>query len=69
MANSADHPKKVFIKRVIELEVRLSYHDRVKGTIPDALLEAGVMPEDAPGPEYAYEDSGSLFSLNSRLFS
>ncbi|KAL8276473.1 hypothetical protein RQP46_011123 [Phenoliferia psychrophenolica] len=50
------HPKRVFVERTIELETRLSYFDRVRGTVPDAMLETGVMPDDAPGPEYAYEN-------------
>ncbi|KAM0746015.1 hypothetical protein T439DRAFT_307230 [Meredithblackwellia eburnea MCA 4105] len=51
----AKHPKRVFVERVIELEVRLSYYDRVKGTIPAAMLETGVMESDGPGPSYSYE--------------
>lgn len=52
------HPKKVFVARVIELEIRLSYYDRVKGTIPEALYESGIMPDDAPGSNYTYEAEG-----------
>ncbi|KAK4700512.1 nuclear cap-binding protein subunit 1, partial [Phenoliferia sp. Uapishka_3] len=51
------HPKRVFVERVIELETRLSYFDRVRGTIPEVMLETGVMAEDAPGPNYAYEST------------
>ncbi|GAA5895142.1 hypothetical protein JCM6882_008291 [Rhodosporidiobolus microsporus] len=52
---SEKHPKRVFVKRVIELEVRLSYFDRIKNTLPEALLDTGVVPDDSPGPEYAYD--------------
>ncbi|GAA5821849.1 hypothetical protein JCM11251_004742 [Rhodosporidiobolus azoricus] len=52
---SDKHPKRVFVKRVIDLEVRLSYFDRIKGTIPEAMLDTGVVPDDSPGPEYAYD--------------
>ena len=55
----AKHPKRVFITRVIELEVRLSYYDRVKGTIPEIMLDTGAMADAAPGPEYAYEAAGA----------
>ncbi|CEQ40467.1 SPOSA6832_02087, partial [Sporobolomyces salmonicolor] len=56
---SDKHPKRVFVKRTVELEVRLSYYDRVKGTIPEVMLETAIMPDDAPGPEYTYESSGT----------
>lgn len=61
---SAKHPKRVFVKRTIELEIRLSYYDRVKGTIPEVLLDTGVCPDDAPGAEYAYENSGTSSRLS-----
>lgn len=62
---SAKHPKRVFVKRTIELEIRLSYYDRVKGTIPEIMLDTGVVPEETPGAEYAYESAGQscLFAL------
>ncbi|KAI5475967.1 nuclear cap-binding protein subunit 1 [Pseudohyphozyma bogoriensis] len=56
MDPGAKHPKRVFVERTIDLEVRLSYYDRVQGTIPQVLLDTGVMDNDAPGPHYAYED-------------
>lgn len=55
---SVKHPKRVFVKRTIELEVRLSYFDRVKGTIPPTMLDTGVMAEEAPSATYAYESEG-----------
>lgn len=57
------HPKRVFVERTIELETRLSYFDRVRGTIPEAMLDTGVMPEEAPGPQYAYESEGASFPI------
>lgn len=60
---STKHPKRVFVKRVVELEVRLSYYDRVKGTIPPVMLETGVVADEAPGPEYEYEDGGHKHAL------
>ncbi|GAA6063502.1 hypothetical protein JCM10212_004764 [Sporobolomyces blumeae] len=68
MEVSDKHPKRVFVKRVIELEVRLSYYDRIKGTIPEAMLETAVMADDAPGPEYAYEDSDHTHSAAAASF-
>jgi nuclear cap-binding protein subunit 1 len=57
----ATHPKKVLITRVLELEIRLSYFDRIKLTLPDAYLspEAGVYPSEAPSPDFTYEQDGS----------
>lgn len=52
------HPKRVLVERIIELEVRLSYFDRVKGTIPEVLLVTGVMKDEAPGPVFGYEVVG-----------
>jgi len=50
------HPRQVFVSRVIELEIRLSYYDRIKETVPSPFLDAGLMPSDAPGPVFEYED-------------
>lgn len=57
MDESEKHPKRVFVKRVMDLEIRLSYFDRIKNTVPGSMLDAGVFPEEAPGPDYVYEDS------------
>lgn len=54
-----EHPKRVFIERTIELDVRLSYYDRIKGTIPQKMLEAGAMMLEAPGSDYAYDAAGA----------
>ncbi|KAK4055782.1 Nuclear cap-binding protein subunit 1 [Microbotryomycetes sp. JL201] len=63
------HPKRAFVKRVIELEVRLSYFDRVRGTLPEELLDTGVIAEDAPGPNYQFgaEDHPHKASAQSLL--
>jgi nuclear cap-binding protein subunit 1 len=57
------HPKWVFVSRVIKLEIRLSYYDRIKETVPSAFLDAGLMPSDAPGLIFEYEDSGETRSM------
>lgn len=55
---SVSHPKRNFIRRAVEYEIRLSYHDRVLKTLPEAMIapDAGVLPTQAPGPEYDYDD-------------
>lgn len=56
----ANHPKKVFIARVLDLETRLSYHERIKSTLPEDYLSssAGVFPSEAPAPDFTYEAEG-----------
>lgn len=45
---------------MLELEVRLSYFDRIKLTIPDTYLtdSDGIFPSAAPGPSFTYESEG-----------
>ncbi|KAH9843775.1 MIF4G like-domain-containing protein [Rhodofomes roseus] len=55
---SARHPKRRFVRKALEYEIRLSYFDRILKTLPEAMQtpEAQCMPEEAPGPEYDYDD-------------
>jgi nuclear cap-binding protein subunit 1 len=57
------HPKKAFMRRAVEFEIRLSYHDRIKKTLPEKMQspEAGVVGEEAPGPWFEYDDPGQFF--------
>ncbi|EGU12551.1 hypothetical protein RTG_01084 [Rhodotorula toruloides ATCC 204091] len=68
MDASDKHPKRVFVKRTMDLEIRLSYFDRVKNTIPGSMLDAGVFPDDAPGPDYAYEDPEHIHNAAATSF-
>jgi nuclear cap-binding protein subunit 1 len=54
----AQHPKRVFIRQALELEIRLSYFDRILKTLPPQFHdpEAGAVPDQAPGPEYGFDD-------------
>ncbi|BGP23709.1 Nuclear cap-binding protein subunit 1 [Rhodotorula toruloides] len=65
---SDKHPKRVFVKRTMDLEIRLSYFDRVKNTIPGSMLDAGVFPDDAPGPDYIYEDPEHIHNAAATSF-
>ncbi|KAF9510764.1 hypothetical protein BS47DRAFT_1331566 [Hydnum rufescens UP504] len=58
LALPAFHPKRCFIRRVIELETRLAYHDRIVKTLPEAFLasEAKCIHETPPGPDFDYDD-------------
>ncbi|KAG8818678.1 hypothetical protein FRC19_010401 [Serendipita sp. 401] len=55
------HPKRTFMRRAIELEIRLSYYDRILKTLPDAMQspEAQIMPAEIPGHDFEYESSGN----------
>ncbi|KAL1742855.1 MIF4G like-domain-containing protein [Schizophyllum fasciatum] len=50
------HPKQVFMRRAVELEIRLSYYERIAKTLPEPIA-AAVLPPEAPGPHWAWEDS------------
>lgn len=58
------HPKRAFMRRIVDLEVRLAYHDRILQTLPPPMLEegAGVVSKDAPDPLWVYEQPGKLYT-------
>nr|GAT46157.1 predicted protein [Mycena chlorophos] len=55
---SVYHPKRAFMQRAVELEIRLSYHDRILQTLPVEMRtpDSQVISENAPGPDFEYED-------------
>lgn len=59
LALDESHPKRAFMRRALELEIRLSYYDRIMSTLPEPMQSstAGVMPSEAPGYEFEYESS------------
>jgi hypothetical protein len=61
---SSSHPKRAFIRRLVDLEVRLAYHDRIKETLPEAMLTEGsdVISPDPPEPSWPYEKDGQFSS-------
>ena len=67
MALVSRHPKRNFMRRAVEYEIRLSYYDRILRTLPEGMSESGaqVMPETAPGPEFEYEEPGASQSTAS----
>ena len=52
------HPKRNFIRRALELEIRLSYSDLIVKSIPQEMHppEARCLPAQAPGPNFEYDD-------------
>lgn len=61
---SVQHPKRNFIRKALELEIRLSYYDRILKTIPEDFHppDAHSVPKEAPGPNFEYDDPGMLIS-------
>ncbi|KAA1465941.1 hypothetical protein DENSPDRAFT_830650 [Dentipellis sp. KUC8613] len=58
LALTPQHPKRVFIRRALELEIRLAYYDRILKTLPEPFQDpaAQAMADQAPGPDYEYDD-------------
>ncbi|KAL1939685.1 hypothetical protein VTO73DRAFT_9718 [Trametes versicolor] len=54
----SQHPKRSFMRRAVEFEIRLSYHDRIMRILPEPMREADahVISVEAPGPDYIYDD-------------
>jgi hypothetical protein len=48
------------MRRAIEFEIRLSYHDRILKALPVEMQspEAHTIQEEAPGPDFEYDDPG-----------
>ncbi|KAJ7895998.1 MIF4G like-domain-containing protein [Mycena olivaceomarginata] len=55
---SIQHPKRAFMRRALEFEIRLSYHDRILKTLPAEMQapEGYTIGEQAPGPDFEYDD-------------
>ncbi len=61
---SPKHPKRVFMHRSVDHEIRLAYHDRILRTLPEPMQapDALLLPAEAPGPDFEYDDPGILSS-------
>lgn len=57
---TVDHPRRAFMRRALEFEIRLSYYDRISKTLPEVMQapDAHALPEQAPTPNFEYEDPG-----------
>jgi nuclear cap-binding protein subunit 1 len=51
------------MRRALEFEIRLSYHDRILKTLPAEMQapEGHTIGEQAPGPNFEYDDPGTFF--------
>lgn len=50
------HPAKSVARRIVELENRLAYYDRIKSTLPEEVANSVLRPEEAT-PCFTYEDA------------
>ncbi|KAJ3512739.1 hypothetical protein NMY22_g15244 [Coprinellus aureogranulatus] len=55
---TVQHPKRAFMRRAIEFEIRLAYHERIYKTLPEPMQapDAYTIPENGPTPAFEYED-------------
>ena len=51
------------MRRAIEVEIRLAYFDRIQKTLPEPFQnpEADALPDQAPSPEFDYDDPGMFY--------
>ncbi|KAJ3496811.1 hypothetical protein NLJ89_g10434 [Agrocybe chaxingu] len=58
---AVQHPRRAFMRRAVEFEIRLAYHERILKTLPESMQspDAHVIAEQAPSPAYEYEDPAS----------
>jgi len=54
------------MRRVVELEVRMAYHDRIMQTLPEAMLAEGVnlISAEPPEPVWPYDKEGQSRSTS-----
>jgi len=57
---SSQNPRRGFMRKAVEYEIRLAYYDRIARTLPEDLQDPGaqIVPDKAPGPNYEYDDPG-----------
>ena len=62
------HPKRAFIARTLELEVRLCYFDRVKGTLPEPYKAPEVIgPDGGPAPSFSYDAETANYHSQAKI--
>lgn len=52
------------MRRAVEFEIRLSYHDRILKTLPEPMQaqDANVIAAQAPAIDFEYEEPGMQYS-------
>ncbi|KAK0546340.1 Nuclear cap-binding protein subunit 1 [Tilletia horrida] len=59
----AAHPRKALLRRILELELRLSYYDRIKDTLPQEMRET-IFPLEEPGATFSYESPNNPLHIH-----
>ncbi|WFD43909.1 Nuclear cap-binding protein subunit 1 [Malassezia psittaci] len=57
------HARRAFMRRLVELEVRLAYYDRIKETVPDEMQNAILTPEE-PAPIFTYASEAHAYHVH-----
>ncbi|KJA21655.1 hypothetical protein HYPSUDRAFT_165386 [Hypholoma sublateritium FD-334 SS-4] len=62
LALPIQHPRRSFMRRAVEFEIRLAYHDRILKTLPESMQgpDAYTIAATAPGPSFEYDDPANL---------
>ncbi|CAO3616959.1 unnamed protein product [Cunninghamella echinulata] len=55
------HPQVCFIRETLEKEIRLSYYERIKTSLPENFTS--LIPTQTPGPNYGYADANNPLYL------
>ncbi|KAI9308621.1 armadillo-type protein [Cunninghamella echinulata] len=55
------HPQVCFIRETLEKEIRLSYYERIKTSLPENFTS--LIPTQTPGPNYGYADANNALYL------
>lgn len=58
------HPKRSFISEALEKEIRLSFPNRVKGTLPETYTELVPAETEKETPDFKYENDGKKNTLH-----
>jgi len=54
------HPKKAFIKSALDKEIRLSFAQRIKGTLPDPYQALIPTEKEKDTPDFKFNDTGEI---------
>jgi nuclear cap-binding protein subunit 1 len=58
------HPKKAFIQGALDKEIRLSFAQRIKGTLPAPYQPLISEAKEKDTPDFKYNDDGQLFPVH-----
>ncbi|KAF9498218.1 cap binding protein 80-PB [Pleurotus eryngii] len=55
------HPRRTYMRRAIEFEIRLAYHERIHKTLPPEMQDPAslTISEQPPGPNFEYDEAGT----------